>query len=54
MDRELRILLSEEGAEAERVADLTGYLREELLQLDVEDVAAAPGEAAPPAHAPWT
>lgn len=48
MDRELRILLSEEGAEAERVADLTGYLREELLQLDVEDVAAAPGEAAPP------
>lgn len=48
MDGELRILLSEDDAEAECVADLTGYLREELLQLDVDDVRAAPGGAAPP------
>ncbi|MHB9863673.1 hypothetical protein [Streptomyces sp. YIM S03343] len=48
MEGELRILLSEEGADAEDVADLTGYLLEELLQLDVDDVTAAPGEAAPP------
>jgi hypothetical protein len=48
VETELRILLSEEGAEAEHVADLTGYLREELLQLDVDDVTHAPGEAPPP------
>ena len=32
MDRELRLHLSEEGADAERLAVLTGYLRAELLQ----------------------
>ncbi|MFD3497021.1 hypothetical protein ACFWWT_05930 [Streptomyces sp. NPDC058676] len=48
MGDQLMILLSEEGAEAERVAELTGYLREELLQLDVDDVTAVPGEAIPP------
>ena len=32
MDGELRLQLSEEGADAERVAALTGYLRSELLQ----------------------
>lgn len=48
VEKELLILLSEEGAEAERVAELTGYLREELLDLDVEDVRALPGGEAPP------
>ncbi|MDL5205159.1 hypothetical protein [Streptomyces sp. ALI-76-A] len=48
MEKELLILLSEEGAEPERVADLTGYLREELLLLDVDDVTAVPGEELPP------
>jgi hypothetical protein len=48
VERELRILVSEEGAEAERVAELTGYLREELLLTDVDDVTAEPGEAVPP------
>jgi hypothetical protein len=38
MDRELCLQPSEEGAGAERLAALTGYLRPELLQLDVEDV----------------
>jgi hypothetical protein len=48
MDCELRLQLSEEGADAERLAVLTGYLRAELLQLDVEDVAAPqPGEPPP-------
>ena len=39
MDGELRLHLSEEGADAERVIMLTGYLRAEPLPLDVvEDV----------------
>lgn len=48
MAQELRILLSDEGAEDRRMAELTGYLREELLQLDVDDVAPARGGPAPP------
>jgi len=32
---ELRLVLSEAGADAERVDKLTGYLREELVQLGV-------------------
>jgi hypothetical protein len=40
MDRQLRLQLTEEGADAERLAMLTGYLQTELLQLDVEDVTA--------------
>lgn len=48
MENTLCILLAEEGAEAEHLANLTGYLREELLQLDVDDVTAVPGEEAPP------
>ena len=48
MDRELRLQLSEEGADAERLAVLTGYLRSELLQLDVEDVSALPAGEPPP------
>lgn len=48
------ILLSEEDAQAERMAELTGYLREELLDLhdDVDDVTAlAAGEVPPGARA---
>jgi hypothetical protein len=49
MDEELRLHLSEEGADAERLAVLTGYLRAELLQLaDVEEVSALPGGEPPP------
>ena len=40
MDGELHLQISEEGADAEQLAVLTGYLRAELLQLDVEDVTA--------------
>ena len=48
MDGELRLQLSEDGADAERLASLTGYLRAELLQLDVEDVTALPAGEPPP------
>ena len=48
MDLELRLQISEEGADAERLAGLTGYLRAELLQLDVEDVTALQAGEAPP------
>jgi hypothetical protein len=37
MGDRLRVQLSEEGADAERLDTLTGYLRGELLQLDVGD-----------------
>ena len=48
MDGELRLQLAEEGADAERLAALTGYLRGELLQLDVEDVTALQAGEPPP------
>jgi hypothetical protein len=49
MDRELRLHLSEEDADAERLAMLTGYLRAELLRLDVvEEVSALPAGEPPP------
>jgi hypothetical protein len=35
---ELQVQLSEDGADAERLDALTGFLRQELLQLDVDDV----------------
>lgn len=38
MDVELRLQISEEEADAARLAEVTGYLRAELLQLDVENV----------------
>ncbi|MFJ8105931.1 hypothetical protein [Streptomyces sp. NPDC096132] len=44
MEKTLRILLTEEGAEAEDIAALTGFLREELLQLDVDEVTTVTGE----------
>ena len=48
MSGELRLQLSEEGADAERLATLTSYLRAELLQLDVEDINALPAPGEPP------
>jgi hypothetical protein len=54
MDRELRLQISEEGADAERLAVLAGYLRAELLQLDVGDVTAKVGEPPPGARAAGT
>ena len=52
MGGELRLQISEEDADAERLAALTGYLRAELLQLDVEDVTAPlAGEVPPGARA---
>jgi hypothetical protein len=40
MSGELRIHLSEDDADSARLAELTGYLRSELRQLDVDDVSA--------------
>jgi hypothetical protein len=48
MQGQLTIRVAEEGADAERVDALTGYLRQELRELDVDDVARAPGGDAPP------
>ena len=48
MGGELRLRVSEDGADAERLDALTGYLRQELLQLDVEDVSPLPDGEAPP------
>jgi hypothetical protein len=49
MDGDLRLRFSEEGADAERLAVLVGYLRAKLLRLDVEDVRALQAGAPPPA-----
>jgi hypothetical protein len=48
MGGQLRLHLSEDGADAERLAMLTGYLRSDLLQLDVEDVTALRAGRPPP------
>ncbi len=48
MSVNLLIYIAEEGADAERLATLTGYLRKELLQADVADVTAPPAGEAPP------
>ncbi|MGW2741815.1 hypothetical protein [Streptomyces sp. NPDC001450] len=48
MENQLLIRLSEEGTEPEHVAELTGYLREELLALDVDDVRPVPAGEIPP------
>jgi hypothetical protein len=48
MGGNLRVLVSEEGADAERVCELAGYLRAELLQLDVANVSAVQGAGPPP------
>jgi hypothetical protein len=47
MDGEVRLQLSEDGADAERLDALTGYMRRQLLQLDVEDVSRAPAGDVP-------
>jgi hypothetical protein len=47
MDGELRLMLSEDGADAERIETLTGHLRRELGQLDVDEVTSIPGGEAP-------
>ncbi len=44
----LRLHLSEDGADPERLDSLTGFLREELLAIDVEDVRALPAGEPPP------
>jgi hypothetical protein len=48
MGEELRVHVSEDGADAERLDALAGFLRQELLQLDVEDVSALPAGEPPP------
>lgn len=48
MPGELRVQLSEDGADAEWVDGLTGFLRQELLQLDVENVVAMRAGEPPP------
>jgi hypothetical protein len=45
---ELRVELFEEGADGERLDTLTGFLREELLRHDVDDVTALRGGQPPP------
>lgn len=48
MPGELRVQLSEDGADAEWLDGVTGYLRRELLQLDVENVVAMRAGKPPP------
>lgn len=43
----LRLHLAEQGADAERLDQVTGYLRQELLQLDVHAVTALPSGPPP-------
>lgn len=47
MEHPVRLQLSEDGADAERLDTLTGHLRNELRELDVE-VAGVPAGTAPP------
>jgi len=48
MSSEVRVHLSEDGADADRLEMLTGFLRQELLQLDVEAVTALSAGKPPP------
>ncbi|MFF4037538.1 hypothetical protein [Streptomyces sp. NPDC001816] len=49
MENQVLIRLCDEGAEPERVEQLTGYLRQELLSAGVaDDVRAVPVEETPP------
>jgi hypothetical protein len=48
MDGQLRVQVSEDGADAARLDTVTGYLREDLLQLDVDDVTAQRAGPPPP------
>lgn len=47
MSTDLLVEIVEEGADPQRIATLSGYLREELLQLDVAGVKARPGGPPP-------
>jgi hypothetical protein len=47
MRDQLSLQIAEDGADPERIDTLTGHLRRELLQLDVEDVTLARGGPAP-------
>jgi hypothetical protein len=47
MAGDIRLHLAEDGADDARLAELTRYLRSELLQLNVENVTALPGGQAP-------
>jgi hypothetical protein len=47
-ERGMRLELAEEDADAERLDELTGYLREELLHLDVDEVSAVRAGPPPP------
>jgi hypothetical protein len=47
VDDVVRLTLAEEGADAERLDQATGFLRQELLDLDVEDVAPLPAGEVP-------
>jgi len=49
----LRLRLAEDGADAERLDALTGFLRQELIQLDVEDVTALPAGEPPLGARGW-
>jgi hypothetical protein len=48
MDAELLLQISEEEADTARLAEVTGYLRAELLQLDVENVTTPQSGDVPP------
>jgi hypothetical protein len=48
MDVELRLQISEEEADTARLAVVTGYLRAELLQLDIENVTTSQSRDLPP------
>ncbi|HSK25670.1 MAG TPA: hypothetical protein VK894_02015 [Jiangellales bacterium] len=48
MDSPVRLELAELDADAERLDELTGYLRQELLELDVDDVTAVRAGPPPP------
>jgi hypothetical protein len=50
MDGQLRIQVSEDGADAERLDTLTRYLRRDLIELDVDNVTAL-AAGPPPAGA---
>jgi hypothetical protein len=50
MGAHVSLLIAEDGADPQRIATLTGHLRRELLQLDVDDVTAPRGDP-PPAGA---
>jgi hypothetical protein len=48
MDRQLSLVIVEQDANADRLDAITGYLRQELLQLDVDDVRRQSAGEAPP------